>query len=30
MWWEGRRTRFNLYVGLVGVVSWLLVLIARR
>jgi len=28
VWWEGRRIRFNLYVGMVGVVSWLLVLIA--
>jgi len=26
-WWETRRLRFNLYVGIVGVVSWLLVLI---
>ncbi|MGB7729613.1 MAG: hypothetical protein WBL50_16405 [Candidatus Acidiferrum sp.] len=28
MWWESRRFRFNLYVGIVGVASWLLVLIA--
>jgi hypothetical protein len=28
VWWESRRFRFNLYVGIVGVVSWLLVLIA--
>ena len=27
-WWEARRIRFNLYVGIVGVASWLLVLIA--
>lgn len=27
-WWELRRLRFNLYVGLVGVVSWFLVFIA--
>jgi len=27
-WWEARRLRFNLYVGVVGVVTWLLVLIA--
>ena len=27
-WWEARRSRFNLYVGTVGVVSWFLVLIA--
>jgi hypothetical protein len=25
-WWEGRRLRFNLWVGSVGVVTWLLVL----
>jgi hypothetical protein len=24
-WWESRRLRFNLYVGIVGVLSWLLV-----
>ena|SRR5215475_6705714 len=27
-WWEGRRLRFNFYVGIVGVISWLLVWIA--
>jgi hypothetical protein len=27
-WWEARRFRFNLYVGVVGVVTWFLVLIA--
>ena len=27
-WWESRRLRFNLYVGAVGLLSWLLVLIA--
>jgi hypothetical protein len=27
-WWEARRWRFNLYVGAVGVVTWLLVMIA--
>ena len=27
-WWESRRLRYNLYVGAVGAVSWLLVLIA--
>lgn len=27
-WWEARRFRFNLYVGIVGGVTWLLVLIA--
>ncbi len=27
-WWEVRRLRFNLYVGVVGAVTWLLVLIA--
>jgi hypothetical protein len=26
-WWETRRVRFNLYVGIVGAVSWCLVLI---
>lgn len=25
-WWEARRLRFNLFVGSVGVVTWLLVL----
>jgi hypothetical protein len=27
-WWEQRRLDFNAYVGVVGVISWLLVLIA--
>src|SRR5215475_11056620 len=27
-WWEARRLRFNSYVGAVGVVTWLLVMIA--
>lgn len=27
-WWERRRLFFNLYVGLVGIVTWLLVLFA--
>lgn len=27
-WWESRRFRFNLYVGIVGAVTWLLVLVA--
>jgi hypothetical protein len=27
-WWEVRRLRFNLFVGVVGAVTWLLVLIA--
>jgi hypothetical protein len=27
-WWEQRRLRYNLYVGLVGFVTWWLVLIA--
>ena len=27
-WWESRRLRFNFYVGAVGVVTWLLVMIA--
>ena len=27
-WWESRRLRFNIYVGAVGAVSWLLVLTA--
>ena len=27
-WWESRRLRFNVYVGAVGVASWLLVLLA--
>ena len=26
-WWEARRLRFNLWVGSVGVATWLLVLI---
>jgi hypothetical protein len=24
-WWESRRFRFNLYVGIVGAITWLLV-----
>jgi hypothetical protein len=28
VWWESRRLRFNLYVGIVGAVSWLLALVA--
>ena len=27
-WWEIRRLRFNLYVGAIGVLSWVLVLLA--
>ena len=27
-WWEARRLRFNLYVGAIGVVSWLLAMFA--
>jgi len=27
-WWESRRLRFNLFVGIVGIVTWFLVLIA--
>jgi len=27
-WWERRRLYFNLYVGIVGVITWWLVLIA--
>jgi hypothetical protein len=27
-WWEARRFRFNLYVGIIGVVTWLLVAVA--
>ncbi len=27
-WWEARRLRFNLFVGLVGAVTWILVLTA--
>jgi len=27
-WWESRRLNFNTYVGVIGVVSWLLVLTA--
>ena len=26
-WWEARRLRFNLWVGSVGVITWLLVLV---
>jgi hypothetical protein len=27
-WWEARRLHFNVYVGVVGIITWLLVLIA--
>jgi hypothetical protein len=27
-WWEARRFDYNLYVGLVGIVTWFLVLVA--
>ena len=27
-WWEAKRFRFNVVVGAVGIVSWILVLIA--
>ncbi len=27
-WWEVRRLRFNLFVGVVGAATWLLVLVA--
>jgi hypothetical protein len=27
-WWEGRRFRYNFYMGIVGIVSWLLVEVA--
>jgi hypothetical protein len=27
-WWERRRLHFNLYVGAIGVITWLLLLIA--
>ena len=27
-WWEGRRLRFNFWVGLVGIITWLLVMFA--
>jgi hypothetical protein len=27
-WWEARRLRFNLYVGVVGIATWLLVMTA--
>jgi hypothetical protein len=27
-WWEARRLHFNVYVGVVGVLAWLLLLIA--
>lgn len=27
-WWEGRRWYFNVYVGVVGVITWFLALIA--
>lgn len=27
-WWEERRLSFNAYVGVIGIISWLLVLVA--
>jgi hypothetical protein len=27
-WWESRRLRFNLYLGTIGIITWLLVLVA--
>src|SRR5262252_7287245 len=27
-WWESRRLRFNLYIGTIGIITWLLVLVA--
>ena len=27
-WWEARRLHFNVYVGVVGVITWFLVMIA--
>jgi hypothetical protein len=27
-WWEARRFRFNIYVGIIGAITWLLVLSA--
>jgi len=27
-WWESRRFRFNLYVGVVGAITWVLVMTA--
>ena len=27
-WWEARRWHFNVYVGVVGIITWFLVLIA--
>jgi hypothetical protein len=27
-WWESRRLRFNFYLGTIGVITWLLVLVA--
>jgi hypothetical protein len=27
-WWEARRLHFNVYLGVVGVITWFLVLIA--
>jgi hypothetical protein len=27
-WWERRRPRYNLYVGLIGIVTWFLVIFA--
>ena len=27
-WWEARRLHFNVYVGVVGIITWFLVMIA--
>jgi hypothetical protein len=27
-WWEERRGRYNLFVGITGVISWVLILVA--
>ena len=27
-WWEARRLHFNVYIGVVGIITWFLVLIA--
>jgi hypothetical protein len=27
-WWESRRLRFNHYLGTIGIISWLLILVA--
>ena len=27
-WWESRRLRFNVYIGTIGIVSWLVVWVA--